>query len=738
LHNVETAMAALAGHRRRWEALVRSGRGASSKRDVDPAFEHLTEVLDFGSNPGALRMFKYVPAQPEPALVVVMHGCTQTAADYDLGAGWSTMADRYGFVLLLPQQQPSNNPNTCFTWFLPDDTARGKGEALSIRQMVETMIRDHGIDRGRVFATGLSAGGAMTSVMLATYPETFAAGAMIAGLPYGTATNVSEAFESMFQVRARSAPEWGDLVRAASPHRGPWPRVSVWHGSADQVVKPGNADEIVKQWTNVHGLDAAPTLTETVDGYPREVWRNRAGDSVIESYTIPRMPHGTPLATGRADDCCGVPGAFLLEVGISSSYHIAKFWGLTGHPRRIQAGQAKPARRKPAPALPRPSRNGHPGATATLAGTREAPQNASEPAASEPSGHHLVGPNLETCERVGSERRRDGDVDGVAASCHQHPSDPRHVVARIESVPASAQVGLEPRREVSGRIGWGHPDVAEIAGAVARRNVHGPAQRDGEMGVVAAHAAALIERLPCGLGGARVLVPEGDMIVHEVANRLDPAPTHRGATEQSPRHLGKLLGVAISAAQKKNQRLFGQVLDRMLLRRQCDDVGLAAIAHHGRAGDLDAPLGRDETRAPVAEAIPIGRQGNRRARADVIRHHDVGCARIVDVQHQHHRRRLRTIVDQLVAHPDVQWKSPRGVRHGARVWHRVRNPNPRCGNAQHDFRKLEASKDNHHGRRKFQFHNRDDVRESRRVDAAPRGIYRTQPVVCAGGARCAW
>ena len=106
--------------------------------------------------------------------------------------------------------------------------------------MVEKMIVDHGIDRRRVFVTGLSAGGAMTSVMLATYPEVFAAGAIIAGLPYGTATNVKEAFESMGQVRARSAREWGDLMRAASPHKGPWPRVSVWHGGADPVVKPKN------------------------------------------------------------------------------------------------------------------------------------------------------------------------------------------------------------------------------------------------------------------------------------------------------------------------------------------------------------------------------------------------------------------------------------------------------------------------------------------------------------------
>jgi feruloyl esterase len=342
----------LAKYRRQWETLVQAGRSArSSVPDLDPALSHLTEVHGFGSNPGALRMFKYVPAQPEPALVVVLHGCTQTAASYDVGAGWSTLADRYGFVLLLPQQPPGNNPNKCFNWFLAGDIEREKGEALSIRQMVEAMIRDHGIDRGRVFVTGLSAGGAMTCVMLATYPETFAAGAVIAGLPYRTAMNLHEAFESMFKVRARSAREWGDFVRGASPHRGPWPRISVWHGGADPMVKRENADQIVKQWTDVHGLDGQPTLTETVDGYPRQVWRNRSGIDLVESYTIPKMAHGTPLAAGDSHDQCGVPGAFLLDVGISSSYHIAKFWGLTGHPRPA-ASRPSPARKPVRPNRP--------------------------------------------------------------------------------------------------------------------------------------------------------------------------------------------------------------------------------------------------------------------------------------------------------------------------------------------------------------------------------------------------
>jgi feruloyl esterase len=278
-------------------------------------------------------MFTYAPKNlaPAPALVVVLHGCTQSAGSYDLGAGWSTLAERYGFVLLLPEQTADNNPKTCFNWFLPGDTARDRGEALSIRQMIEKTIDAHSIDRKRVFITGLSAGGAMTAAMLATYPDVFAAGAIIAGLPYRTAENVQQAFESMFQGRPRTAQQWGDLVRRASPHRGPWPRVSVWHGDLDATVKLANAEGLILQWTNVHGIEQAP-VEDRIDGYPRQVWR-RDGIDVVEFYTITGMAHGTPLATGTHG---GTAGPFLLEAGISSSYHIAKFFGLTGD-KRVRA-----------------------------------------------------------------------------------------------------------------------------------------------------------------------------------------------------------------------------------------------------------------------------------------------------------------------------------------------------------------------------------------------------------------
>ncbi|RXG93341.1 esterase [Bradyrhizobium zhanjiangense] len=311
----------------------------------------LQEVTNFGDNPGALRMLAFVPAQLQKprALVVVLHGCGQTASGYDLGAGWSTLAKHYGFALLMPEQQRINNGNTCFNWFNPEDTARDSGEARSIREMIAHMVQAHRIDQRRIFITGLSAGGGMTSVMLATYPEVFAAGAVIAGLPYGIASNLREALDGMFHSPVRPARELGDLVRNATHHRGPWPKVSVWHGSADRTVNPGNANEIVKQWLDLHDLPEVPMAETNVDGYPRQAWWNQDGETLVESYAITDMAHGTPLGLADNDQRYGMEGAFLIEAGISSSYHIAKFFGLTGWiAEAAPKAEAKPATPKPA------------------------------------------------------------------------------------------------------------------------------------------------------------------------------------------------------------------------------------------------------------------------------------------------------------------------------------------------------------------------------------------------------
>lgn len=332
-------------HRRPWQQFLSKAAVAERLAEtIDTRPSRLVEVSDFGANPGNLRMLCYVPAALPPAapLVVVLHGCTQTAASYDTGTGWSTIADRYGFALLLPEQRRANNPLRCFNWFKAGDYARDDGEALSIRAMVEQMLTAHGLDRSRVFVTGLSAGGAMTSVMLATYPDVFAGGAIVAGVPYRCADGLQDAFETIFQGRNLPADAWGDLVRAASPHAGPWPRISVWHGEIDATVTPLNAAEIIKQWTDVHGLAPMPTIETTVDGHPYRVWRGAGGEDLIEAYTIAGMAHGQPIDAAGADGC-GAAQPFINDVGISSADRIARFWGIAGQRRATAAADARPA-----------------------------------------------------------------------------------------------------------------------------------------------------------------------------------------------------------------------------------------------------------------------------------------------------------------------------------------------------------------------------------------------------------
>ena len=324
----------------------------------------LREVTNFGTNPGNLRMHLYVPNSVDrsPPLIIALHGCTQTADSYDYGAGWSHLADRLGFILVFPEQQPANNPKNCFSWFLPGDTARDRGEALSIREMIANAVEKYGVDRSRIFVTGLSAGGAMASVMLATYPEVFAGGAIIAGLPYGAASSVQEAFEAMFNERAPSLRALGDHVRTASTHRGPWPKLSVWHGTADTVVRPTNADHIVHQWLDVQRLPEHPTSEEQIGRHTRRTWKDANGGTRLEAYSIVGMAHGVPLSTVGAD-ACGVAGPFFLEAGISSTALIARFWGLDTAAARKGRVQMQPAisiapepALRPTPALAEPLR----------------------------------------------------------------------------------------------------------------------------------------------------------------------------------------------------------------------------------------------------------------------------------------------------------------------------------------------------------------------------------------------
>jgi poly(hydroxyalkanoate) depolymerase family esterase len=308
----------------------------------------LRPFTGFGRNPGALAAKCFVPdaLAPGAALVVVLHGCTQDAEGYDHRSGWSALAERHGFALLYPEQSRSNNPAGCFNWFDRQHIRRGEGEAMSIHQMIESAIERHAIDPRRVFVTGLSAGGAMAIAMLAAYPELFAGGAVIAGLPYATATSVPEALDRMRGHRLPAAPALEASVRAASDFTGPWPTLSVWQGDADRTVDAANAEAILAQWRGVHGLGETPQVSEAIGGATRRAWRDDSGREVIESWSVAGMGHGTPIDGGP--DGVGAAGPYMIDVGLSSTQHVAAHWGLIAPPAAARRPSARPA-----PVVPR-------------------------------------------------------------------------------------------------------------------------------------------------------------------------------------------------------------------------------------------------------------------------------------------------------------------------------------------------------------------------------------------------
>jgi len=300
-----------------------------------PGFRRMRAHADFGANPGAVRALFYSPTRSSGnvPLVVALHGCTQNAEDYAENAGWLQLAEAHGFAVLAPEQTRANNANLCFNWFLPGDTKRGEGEAASIAQMVTHLIATEAIDPKRVFITGLSAGGAMSAVMLATYPELFAAGAVIAGLPFGAASSMPSAFAAMAHVPERTAPEWGEFVRQATDHSGPWPSISIWHGDADATVRAGAADALARQWTDVHGLeDAAPQRSENAQRL-RSVWTSANGRALVTYHQLRGMGHGAPVCASGPQSC-GVAAPFMLDIGVSSSFESVVAWGIVQAPAR--------------------------------------------------------------------------------------------------------------------------------------------------------------------------------------------------------------------------------------------------------------------------------------------------------------------------------------------------------------------------------------------------------------------
>jgi len=279
--------------------------------------------------------------------VVALHGCTQTAANMADLTEWNRLGEEYGFYVIYPEQSFKNNPSQCFNWFKDGDIERDQGEARSIRSMVDHALLNHPIDPQRVFVTGLSAGGAMTSVMLACYPEKFAAGAVHAGGPYKAATDVWQSMSALAGNVTKGAEEWGNLVRGQNPaFTGQYPRIATFHGTSDIVVSPNNAAEIVKQWTNVHGTDAvADAVTDGFQGaadVQRAVYHDAGGNAVVLRYTVSSMGHAIAVRPGACRDEGGNPATHATDKGFFSIWWTAGFFGIVQELKVTGPGTVSP------------------------------------------------------------------------------------------------------------------------------------------------------------------------------------------------------------------------------------------------------------------------------------------------------------------------------------------------------------------------------------------------------------
>lgn len=293
------------------------------------------EVMDFGTNPGNLSLFYYVPKsiKENAPLVVVLHGCGQGATAAAELTGWNKLADEYGFYVMYPQQHFPNNPQHCFNWFKKNEIERGKGECESIKQMVDYMLKKFKSDSKNVFVTGMSAGGAMSTVMIATQPGMFKAAAIFAGGPYKPGSNIFTSSGSMLWGVDKTRDEWEDLVWRENPaFKGKYPRVIVFHGTTDPVVNVRNAVETVEQWTALHKTDSVPSKIDSAYFGQQDIMRiaynNKEKEEAVVFYKIKNLGHAIPVDPGYCDNQGGKTGLFATDKNFYSTYYTACEFGL--------------------------------------------------------------------------------------------------------------------------------------------------------------------------------------------------------------------------------------------------------------------------------------------------------------------------------------------------------------------------------------------------------------------------
>lgn len=295
------------------------------------------------SLPNALNLSQkpyYTPGKlPAGApLVVVAHGCLGTAKEIAVTSGWIELADRFDFALLFPQTSKDNEPWAgCFRTWDAGHQQRDAGEPLSLRQMVAHMHKLFPFSAARTYMAGASSGGHLTQVMLATYPEAFAAGAVQSSFTYRCAMAAADLGPCAAGGQEREAGQWGDLVRSAHPaHPGRRPRMQFWHGEEDTVIHPPNLRHLVAQWTDVHGIDADAGREDELLSHPRVRYAAADGEVLVEAISVKGMGHAIAVDPGDGPQQCGTVAMFAADVDLCAAYWIADFFGIVDRASRCR------------------------------------------------------------------------------------------------------------------------------------------------------------------------------------------------------------------------------------------------------------------------------------------------------------------------------------------------------------------------------------------------------------------
>lgn len=295
--------------------------------------QELTEIKEFGFNPGNLRMYAQISPGNEPKpLLVVLHGCTQDAHEIAETTGWNKLAEHYGFHVLYPEQVTKNNISGCFNWFKPEDFEGENGETRSVFEMISFTKRNYAIDTNRIYIYGVSAGAALSVAIMANYPDLFQAGSVLAGGPYGMASNPMQAIKAMTNPDELSPKELGDKILAINPQcHSPYPKLIVMHGKQDNTVNFRNSEELVKQWLYIYGCNSPDIPVTNYDGHSniiRHSYTDDNQDEVVVFYEIDDLQHEIPIKPGKMIFEGGKPGKYSSDFGFHSTWHIARDLGL--------------------------------------------------------------------------------------------------------------------------------------------------------------------------------------------------------------------------------------------------------------------------------------------------------------------------------------------------------------------------------------------------------------------------